>query len=95
MKKLALRCIDFYQAHLSPRKGYRCAHGVADGTNIGCSGFAKQAINEHGLIRGLSMLPARFKACKAHGMALRAKQSVLPRSKQAGFIDFFRVFRRL
>jgi uncharacterized protein len=63
LDRLALSAIGGYQRHLSPRKGYACAHRVAHG-GTGCSGYAKQAIATQGLLRAIPLIRARFSACR-------------------------------
>lgn len=58
----ALGAIWFYQRFVSPRKGFSCAHRVLhDGA--GCSGYAKAAIKEHGLVSAVPLIRQRFKDC--------------------------------
>jgi uncharacterized protein len=63
LSRLALAAIGGYQRHLSPIKGYGCAYRIAHG-GPGCSGFAKGAIAEAGLIRALPAIRRRFAACR-------------------------------
>lgn len=58
----ALAAIGLYQRHLSPRKGFCCAHRVLHG-GTGCSGYAKAQIRDLGLWRALPLIRARFAAC--------------------------------
>ncbi|WP_179379534.1 membrane protein insertion efficiency factor YidD [Jannaschia marina] len=60
--RAALVGIDFYQRHVSPRKGYRCAYSVHHG-GTGCSGYAKHAIRDHGLWRAIPLVHQRFRDC--------------------------------
>jgi putative component of membrane protein insertase Oxa1/YidC/SpoIIIJ protein YidD len=63
LSRAALAAIGGYQRHISPRKGYACAYRVAHG-GTGCSGFAKHAIRDYGLIRAIPLIRARFSACR-------------------------------
>ncbi len=64
MKTLAITGIDFYQRHLSHRKGFTCAHlGVWGG--ISCSEAVKRIIQRRGVFRGWSEIRVRFRNCKA------------------------------
>jgi putative component of membrane protein insertase Oxa1/YidC/SpoIIIJ protein YidD len=65
----AIAVIGFYQRHVSPWKGYCCAHRMRTG-RASCSGFAKRAIGRAGLRRGLCLLGRRFAACSASARAL-------------------------
>ena len=58
-----LRLIDFYQAYISPHKGFRCAHSVVHG-GTGCSGYAKQRLKDVGLIKAVPEIRARLKDCR-------------------------------
>ncbi|AYG48176.1 membrane protein insertion efficiency factor YidD (plasmid) [Pseudomonas sp. Leaf58] len=55
--------ISLYQKHLSPRKGYRCAHSLEYG-GPGCSGAVLEILETQGLIRGLSSIRSRFLSCQ-------------------------------
>lgn len=70
LDRLALAAIGGYQRHLSPRKGYSCALRVAHG-GTGCSGFAKAAIADNGLIRAIPLIRARFADCRDAAEELR------------------------
>ncbi len=67
-----LRAIHFYQRHLSPRKGYRCAYARLYGGG-GCSGFARDAIAQLGWHAARAPIRARFVECKLAGQTLRAQ----------------------
>ena len=73
----ALWLIGIYQRWISPRKGFRCAHSVLHG-GPGCSGFAKQAIREHGLWRAISRTRQRFRDCRAAMQVLATQQADPP-----------------
>lgn len=70
----AIRLIDVYQRHLSPRKGFVCAHHVLHHGPT-CSGFAKSAITHHGLFMGLRLLVGRAAECAAASRILNAEPS--------------------
>lgn len=55
--------IGLYQKHLSPRKGYRCAHSLEHGGS-GCSGAVLEILEAKGVLRGMGDIRARFMACK-------------------------------
>ena len=63
--------IGFYQRHLSPRKGWRCAYSVLHG-GPGCSGFAREAIQAHGYGTAAPLIRQRFRECKQASQAMRA-----------------------
>lgn len=67
---LCLGAIAFYQRQISPRKGYRCAHARLHG-GAGCSGFARDAIAQHGLRAATPLVRTRFGECKLAARTLR------------------------
>jgi putative component of membrane protein insertase Oxa1/YidC/SpoIIIJ protein YidD len=81
MKTFLLLAIRLYQRHISPRKGYSCAHRVYLGGE-GCSGHGYRVISRYGVIRGLALLRRRVNAC---GAIYSARQGRL--HSQAGFFD--------
>lgn len=92
MKTLALSAIGFYQRHLSPYKGFRCAY-CAYTDNASCSHLGARAIRRFGVWNGLGVLKRRLDKC---GVAYRryrpeAERSSAPRRlvgrHQAGFCD--------
>ncbi|MET0856752.1 MAG: membrane protein insertion efficiency factor YidD [Telluria sp.] len=60
--RCALRAIRFYQRHLSPRKGFSCAHRGATGGDS-CSAYGFRAIERCGLRKGMRLLRRRLDAC--------------------------------
>jgi len=63
MNTLALWTIGFYQRHISPHKGFRCAHaGYYGGTS--CSHAVKAIVQTQGLLSSLPAIRARFKECR-------------------------------
>ena len=73
VSRAALLGIYFYQRWLSPRKGYRCAYSVLHG-GTGCSGYAKAAIRERGLLAALPIVRARFRDCRAAFSEIRGEE---------------------
>ncbi|HBC9290540.1 TPA: membrane protein insertion efficiency factor YidD [Escherichia coli] len=73
MNKLILLLIMFYQRHLSPRKGYRCAYSVLYQTQ-GCSGAVKNIIQQKGVLAGWSEIRQRFADCRLAAQTIRQKQ---------------------
>ena len=73
LSRLALAAIGGYQRHLSPRKGYGCAYRVAHG-GTGCSGYAKAAIADHGVLRAIPAIRQRFAACRDAAEELREQK---------------------
>lgn len=56
------RAIAVYQHRVSPRKGWRCAHGVLHGGD-GCSAAARTLLATRGLLGTALPMAARFLAC--------------------------------
>lgn len=63
-RNLGVDAIQFYQAWLSPLKGFRCAHSVVHGS-LPCSEFGKRALAKYGYAKGYRLLRLRFLACAA------------------------------
>lgn len=64
--------IRAYQRHLSPRKGYTCAHLVARGGQS-CSAAVRGIVAERGVLRGAGPTFARFYACYQAAALLQAR----------------------
>ena len=62
LTRTALVAIGGYQRWVSPRKGWGCAYRLAHG-GPGCSGFAKRAIAERGLLVAWPAIRQRFRDC--------------------------------
>ncbi len=80
LTQAALAAIRGYQRHVSPRKGYGCAYRLAHG-GTGCSGFAKTAIAERGLIRALPSIRTRQRDCRAAAVQLSAERDAKRRGR--------------
>lgn len=63
MKAFWIYLVVLYQRHISPRKGYRCAHAFLHGGDS-CSNAVIKILNDKGLIRGFPLIIKRFKACR-------------------------------
>lgn len=83
MTWLALWAIGFYQRHISPYKGFRCAYRAHTG-RAGCSALGKRAVRRYGFWRGVLVLDARLHKC---GVAYRRYQAPRALAGQAGFLD--------
>ena len=81
LARLALVGIAGYQRYLSPRKGYACAYRIAHG-GTGCSGYAKQAIADHGLLAAVPQIRARLSACRDAAKELRHGRAKRKRSQR-------------
>ena len=63
-----------YQRHLSPRKGWGCAHRVAHGGDS-CSVAVRDIVRRRGLVRGLRPTVLRFVACSQAASLLLASET--------------------
>jgi uncharacterized protein len=61
MRTLVLGLIRFYQVALSPMFGGACRHHPS------CSAYAREAIERHGLRRGLPLALRRLARCRPFG----------------------------
>ena len=61
-RAIGIGAINLYQQHLSPLKGFRCAHSIYhDG--ISCSEFGKQIIQKYGYLKFGQLMPQRLLSC--------------------------------
>jgi putative component of membrane protein insertase Oxa1/YidC/SpoIIIJ protein YidD len=60
--KIADRLIRGYQRHLSPRKSWHCAYGVAHGDTT-CSAAVRRNIARRGVVRALRPNALQLIAC--------------------------------
>lgn len=84
--RAALLAIGGYQRWLSPRKGWGCAYRLAHG-GPGCSGFAKEAIAEAGLIGAWPAIRHRFRDCHAAALRLGAEAPEETRGRRDRWCD--------
>ncbi|HEY9726224.1 MAG TPA: membrane protein insertion efficiency factor YidD [Chroococcales cyanobacterium] len=70
--------ITSYQKHISPKKGFSCAHRVLHGGES-CSGYIKRTILEQGLMRAIPLSRRRFRACKAASQVLNTRRTAWQR----------------
>jgi putative component of membrane protein insertase Oxa1/YidC/SpoIIIJ protein YidD len=78
--RAAAACIELYQQHLSPRKGFACAHRIVHGGSS-CSEFARRAVLQHGAVRVVPLLRARFRACAEAAQTRRTRSMLDYQSK--------------
>lgn len=74
VRQLAIRAIAGYQKHLSPLKGFSCAHRLLHG-GVSCSQYTKQIIAQEGLAAALHKSRQRFQECKQANQILRMRLS--------------------
>lgn len=72
LTRAAIACITGYQRHLSPHKGFVCAHRVRH-QGDSCSQYAKRVLQEEGLRAAGTKVPVRFAECRDAYLALRAE----------------------
>lgn len=70
MRTFLLLLITFYQKHISPYKGFRCAYASYH-RGLSCSGRIKNIIAEQGVIDGWPLIKQQFIDC---GLACDALQ---------------------
>lgn len=73
MKYFFAYLITLYQRHISPRKGFRCAHATHFGGDS-CSGAIKKIILKDGLISGRKKIKNRFTQCSYAYQIIKSKQ---------------------
>lgn len=76
LDRLAVSMIRFYQRHISPWKGFRCAHRALHGGDS-CSEAVLKLIRTGGVWGNWGLIHQRFREC---GLAARALR-ILRRSK--------------
>lgn len=74
VRQLAIRAIAGYQQHLSPLKGFSCAHRLLHG-GVSCSQYTKQIIAQEGLAAAIHKSRQRFQECKQANQILRMRLS--------------------
>jgi putative component of membrane protein insertase Oxa1/YidC/SpoIIIJ protein YidD len=72
MSHSAQYLIQFYQKHISPYKGFRCAHGDYYGGDS-CSGAVSKIIRRKGLINGFAAIKNQFRRCSHAYMEIKNK----------------------
>ncbi len=70
VRKAAIGTISFYRKHLSPRKGFNCAHRVLHGGES-CSERVLRAVQEEPLGTALGTTRQQFKDCAQANRTLR------------------------
>ena len=66
---LAVAAIGWYQRRISPRKGFRCAYGVAWGCGT-CSSIVKAGFSSYGMLRGTRIAIEQLFRCHAAAVHL-------------------------
>lgn len=71
LTRTAVACIEGYQRHVSPRKGFSCAYRVHHRAES-CSAYVKRVLQEDGLRGARAKVKARFAECREAHMAMQA-----------------------
>lgn len=74
IRQIAIASIGGYQRHISPRKGFSCAHRVLY-KGESCSQYAKRMVAQQGLVAAIATVRQRFRACKIANQILQARYS--------------------
>jgi putative component of membrane protein insertase Oxa1/YidC/SpoIIIJ protein YidD len=69
-----MAAITGYQRHISPHKGFACAHRILYGGDS-CSQYIKRVIAEEGLKTAFVKSRTRFQACKQANHVLRSSMA--------------------
>jgi len=70
-RRVSVSAITGYQKHISPLKGFVCAHRILHGGES-CSQYIKRVIAQEGLRVGLIKSRTRFQACKQANLILQS-----------------------
>lgn len=89
---LAVWAIRLYRSKLSPRKGWRCAHGQLTGAST-CSSVGLRAFRRAGWIGGYALLRRQFDRCAIAAEELGSRRGPRAPSEQASAAQG--VYRRL
>ncbi|AFZ60036.1 membrane protein insertion efficiency factor YidD [Anabaena cylindrica FACHB-243] len=75
-RKVGVSAITGYQQHISPYKGFVCAHRVLYGGES-CSGYIKRVIAQEGLKAGFVKSRVRFQSCQQANIMLKSQAEEL------------------
>jgi putative component of membrane protein insertase Oxa1/YidC/SpoIIIJ protein YidD len=73
-QQIAIALIAGYQKHISPQKGFSCAHRLLHGGES-CSQYIKRLIAQEGLVEAVRASRQRFQACREANEILNARSS--------------------
>ncbi|MEW5855902.1 MAG: membrane protein insertion efficiency factor YidD [Cyanobacteriota bacterium] len=74
IRQIAIASIGGYQKHISPRKGFSCAHRLLY-KGESCSQYAKRMVAHQGLVGAIPAVRRRFRACGIANQILQARYS--------------------
>ncbi|TAE54990.1 MAG: membrane protein insertion efficiency factor YidD [Nostocales cyanobacterium] len=80
-RKISISAITGYQKHISPHKGFVCAHRVLYGGEP-CSQYFKRVITEQGLKSAFNKSNLRFKQCKQANIILKSQNQESQQKKR-------------
>jgi putative component of membrane protein insertase Oxa1/YidC/SpoIIIJ protein YidD len=69
LRSVAIATIAAYQCHLSPRKGYSCAHRIVHGGHS-CSESIKNILTDKSLFEATLLARQRFRECNIASMSI-------------------------
>ncbi|MEA5577752.1 membrane protein insertion efficiency factor YidD [Anabaena sp. UHCC 0451] len=75
-REVTVSAITGYQKHISPHKGFACAHRVLYGGES-CSQYIKRVIGQEGLKAAFLKSRVRFQSCKQANLILRSQAEEL------------------
>lgn len=81
-RQVGIAAITGYQRHISPYKGFACAHRVLYGGES-CSQYVKRVIAEDGFRSAVIQSRQRFHDCKQANHILRSRQAQCQRRSQS------------
>ncbi|PSN11012.1 hypothetical protein C7293_25970 [filamentous cyanobacterium CCT1] len=70
----AIASLNVYRAHISPRKGFSCPHGLLHGGES-CSDYVKRVLTDQNLSAAIRLAPQRFRDCKAAAQTLSTQRA--------------------
>lgn len=73
-QQIAIALISGYQKHISPHKGFSCAHRLLNGGES-CSQYIKRLIAQESLVEAVRVSRQRFQACREANQILKARYS--------------------
>ncbi len=82
LARVLIWAINQYQRHISPRKGFVCAHRVLHGGKS-CSEAVKQSAAELGVRGAWGMSRRRFRECRAAARSLASRRLELQIAEEA------------
>ena len=72
LRSASISIIHGYQRHLSPKKGYSCAHRVLH-SGDSCSEYVKKTLSDKSFFEVTLLAKQRFKECSVASMSLKSQ----------------------